>query len=446
MPMNSRWREGNTVRLLENAEQYYPRVFAAIERAQREVLLETFILFEDKVGCRLHELLVAAARRGVRVEVTVDGYGSPEMSRAFVTALADAGVRLHVYGPARRVLGMRLNVFRRLHRKLVCVDRRIAFVAGMNFAADHLASLGEVSKQDYAVELEGPVVGDVHAFLESALAPGPGWRVREHRPEDFPDAVEPETVRTAGEAARADPERDPALVCAADGPVIAESAAARVAFVVRDNARHRTDIERGYRAAMRTARRSLLIANAYFFPGYRFLRDLRAAAARGADVRLVLQGRPDEPLALHAARLLYRHLADAGVRIHEYRRRPLHGKVAAADDEWLTVGSSNLDPLSLALNLEANVFIRDRVLATALREHLHALIDAHCEEVDTSRLPRPTALRALRSTVLFHVLRRFPAWAGLLPGNRPLIANVQRRRGAGEVDAARETRGTQPQP
>lgn len=423
--MRTHWHDGNQVKLLVNGEQFYPRVLAAIEAAERRVLLETFILLEDMVGQRLRRALIDAAGRGVRVDVTVDGFGSLDLSREFVRGLTAAGVRLHVYGPGRRVLGMRLNLFRRLHRKLVCVDRRVAFVGGMNFSADHLERLGEFSKQDYAVELQGPVVDDIHRFMESHVSRRFITRVRDLRVDDYPESVEPETCRLAGEAALADPDDEPGLRPDADNGVAAHSDDARVAFVSRDNWRHRTGIEREYRRALSAARERVIIANAYFFPGYRFVRALRRTARRGVEVHLLLQGCPDEPGVTYAARLLYRYLAEAGVRICEYRPRALHGKVAVVDDEWLTVGSSNLDPISLALNLEANVIIRDRRLAVALREHLEGLMSEHCRQVETDHLSRPTILRGLRSALVFHLLRRFPSWMGLLPGREPHIARVR---------------------
>lgn len=121
--------------------------------------------------------------------------------------------------------------------------------------------------------------------------------------------------------------------------------------MTRDNAAHADDIERHYRIAIRAARRRIVIANAYFLPGYRLLKGLRDAARRGVEVTLILQGHPDMPWVTAATRSLYHYLLPAGVRIVEYCRRPFHGKVAVVDDEWATVGSSNLDPLSLWLNL-----------------------------------------------------------------------------------------------
>jgi cardiolipin synthase len=199
---------------------------------------------------------------------------------------------------------------------------------------------------------------------------------------------------------------------------------AEVMFVTRDNDQHRTDIERHYRLALRAARHEVIIANAYFFPGYLFLKALRRAARRGVRVRLILQGEPDMPVVKMAAGMLYEHLQRAGVQIYEYCERPLHGKVALADDAWSTVGSSNLDPLSLALNLEANLIIRDRAFNQHLRARLEHLIEHSCKEVPAPSGPRHSWGRLALSAVVFHFLRRFPAWAGWLPAHQPLMKHL----------------------
>lgn len=392
--MTHRWWPGNAVRLLENGEQYFPAVFEAIAAAEREVVIETFILFEDEVGRALHRELVRAARRGVQVDLMVDGFGSADLSPGFVAGLAAAGVRVRTFDPSVRVLGVRLNVLRRMHRKLVVVDGRVAFVGGINFSADHLADFGPQAKQDYAVRVEGPVVRDIHRFTRAALRSPAGVVL---------PAAEPDRPArgTGGAEAR---------------------------FVHRDNLKHRSDIERFYRLAIRGARHQVLIANAYFFPGHRLLRDLRRAARRGVDVRLILQGEPDVPLARTAASLLYESLQRAGVRIFEYCERPLHGKVAVVDDEWATVGSSNLDPLSLSLNLEANLVLRDPRFARELRHHLDGLMARACQEVVPAAAPSgPSWWHQLRGFVVFHVLRRFPVWATRLPAHSPTLALLRPR-------------------
>lgn len=389
--LDTPWREGNRVRLLENGEAFFARVFEAIDAARSEILLETFIWFEDKVGVDLQQRLVAAAGRGVRVHCLADAYGSPDLSEAFLARLTGAGVTLRLFDRQPRRFGVRLNVFRRMHRKLVVVDGERAFVGGINYSADHLADFGPTAKQDYAVEVEGPVVADIHAFMQHAIA-----------------------TRGTGERWRA-------------GTSSADTRAgeATTSFVPRDNGGRSRSIEHLYREAFRAARREIVIANAYFFPGYGFLRDLRDAARRGVDVQLIFQGEPDTPLALMAARALYRHLVDAGVRIHEYCERPFHGKVAVIDGEWSTVGSSNLDPLSFSLNLEANVFVRDAAFARHLRGRLDELIQHHCRAVDPASVPRGRFWQPLTRPLLFHALRRFPDWAGWLPAHTPRTARVQ---------------------
>jgi len=190
---------------------------------------------------------------------------------------------------------------------------------------------------------------------------------------------------------------------------------------VRDNRRHLDDIERHYRIAIRAARKRIVIANAYFFPGYRFMKELRRAARRGVDVRLILQGQPDMAFVKTAAMMLYHHLLKAGVRIYEYCERPLHGKVALMDDEWATVGSSNLDPMSLALNLEANVIIRDRAFNAHLAERLDSLMCASCNEITHEVLGELKGMALVRSFLAYHFARRYPRWASWLPTHVPKL-------------------------
>ncbi|EJM27136.1 MULTISPECIES: cardiolipin synthase ClsB [Pseudomonas] len=386
-----RWQGNNRLELLENGEEYFPRVFEAMRAAKSEILLETFIVFEDKVGKELQEILIDAARRGVRTTVSLDGFGCGELSTGYLTALSDAGVHLQIFDPAPKRLGIRTNWFRRLHRKIVVVDGLIAFIGGINFSGDHLADFGPEAKQDYSVEVQGPAVADIHHFaLLQSGRPGRArfwWQRRRQR--------------------RAEMAFDDH-----DG---------QVRLVFRDNDRHNTDIEDVYLQVLRRAQRRVVIANAYFFPGYRLLREIRNAARRGVEVRLILQGQPDMLVAKLAARMTYDYLLKAGVQIHEYCERPLHGKVALVDEEWSTVGSSNLDPLSLSLNLEANVLIRDRAFNRHLFERLEDLSHNHCKAMDAAKSPRGRIWHMTVGFLVFHFLRHFPAMAGWLPAHKPRL-------------------------
>ncbi|MBK5010061.1 cardiolipin synthase ClsB [Pseudomonas sp. S60] len=386
--MKRPWVEGNSVELLINGEAYYPRVFEAMAQAREEILLETFIIYDDKVGQQLQRVLADAARRGVRVEVVADGYGTADLPADFIAAMTDAGVRFHLFDPQPRLAGMRTNLFRRLHRKLVVIDGQRAFIGGINYSADHLGDFGPMAKQDYAVEVTGPVVAQVHAVSRRLMSP----------------VLEPPSdVR----------------------PVTAPTGDITAVLVERDNGQRSTAIEAYYLEALRNARSRIVVANAYFFPGYRLLRELRNAARRGVEVTLIMQGEPDMRWVRALSRLLYNYLLRDGVRIHEYCRRPLHGKVALVDDQWATVGSSNLDPLSLSFNLEANLFIRDHAFNQQLYQHLQSLASEQCKPVTLERMIRGYWWRAPLIFLCFHAVRHFPRIAGWFPAHRKRLEPQQ---------------------
>jgi cardiolipin synthase len=392
--MSGKWIDGNAIRLLENGEEFFPAVFERIAGAKREVVLETFILFEDKVGKQLHAALLEAANRGVQVDVTVDGFGSPDLSSEFISSLCRAGVRLHIFEPGKTVFGTRISLLRRMHRKIVVIDNEVAFVGGINYSADHLGDFGPEAKQDYSVEIRGPLVAEIHRFTHGALASGMRhqrnrrwWRSRKQL--------------------RATPQALPAV------------GDAQCIFVTRDNGDHQNDIERHYRIAIRAARKRVIIANAYFFPGYRLIKEMRKAVRRGVEVNLILQGMPDMQIVKTAASMLYSYLTKGGVKVYEYTEKPLHGKVAVADDEWATVGSSNLDPLSLSLNLEANVVIRDREFNRQLSENLERLMRDSCVQIQHEG--ELSGWKLLRSYIAFHAIRRYHRWATWLPRHMPRL-------------------------
>ncbi len=386
--MSSRdWRHGNDLELLENGEAFFPRVFDDIAAAKHEVIIETFIWFDDRVGRALRDVLVDAAARGVKVDITVDGYGSAPLAKDFVASLTEAGIRLHVFGPLPPILGVQANLFRRLHRKLVVVDQRVAYVGGINYSDEHMRYYGDKSKQDYATRVVGPVVSDIHRFCREAIG-----------------HPRPEGHRNLRGLLRwlpskwSNPEPE-----------------AQVLFVTRDNHNHRTAIEAMYRMGLRSAQRDIILMNAYFFPGYRFLRAMRQAVERGVRVRLVLQGEPDKAYVKFAASTLYDHLLNIGVEVWEFMERPSHAKVAVMDEAWATVGSSNLDPFSLSLNLEANLFIRDKGFAGTLRQSIEALLADRCEQVTRDQVQRRHPIWHLWRWVGYHLLRHYPKLANLVP-------------------------------
>ncbi len=396
--MKNNWRDGNNVELLINGEDFYPRVFECIENAKKEVILETFIIYEDKVGHRLQQALIKAACNGVRIDFTVDDYGTWDLSKDFVKAMTDNGINLHIFDPQPKLFGVRLNLFRRLHRKIAVIDQEVAFIGGINFSADHLMDFGEKAKQDYAVELRGPVVADIHHTCIELLNRGSGKKGQKFH---ISDEQKP-TPKVVGDT--------------------------KVQLAVRDSNSHKKDIEQQYLLAIRLAQKRVVIANAYFFPRYYFLLSLRRAALRGVDVTLIMQGRPDMPWVTALSRLLYKYLLRSDVNIHEYHQRSFHGKIAIIDDEWVTVGSSNLDPLSFSLNLEANAIILNRDLNQRIYDHLQGLINNHCHKIDLEKALRGYWWRVPLIFLSFYFLRIFPSIAGWLPAHAPTFKHILPKR------------------
>ncbi|MCC9598818.1 cardiolipin synthase ClsB [Rubrivivax sp. JA1055] len=366
---------GNDVRLLQGGDELFPRMVEAIDAARHEVWLATYIFHSDDAARAVAAALSAAAGRGVEVHVVVDGFGSLQTMATLREWLLPGGVRLEVFRPLDRWWAwLQPGQLRRLHQKLCVVDADIAYVGGINLIDDRHDlhhGWGDAPRLDYAVELRGPIARQVRDTARAMWARahlGHFWG-EELRALARSSAPVERTVQLLRQL-RARPQPVPGD----DGgePV-------RAAFVVRDNLRQRRAIERSYVEAIRGARERVDIAVPYFYPGQTFRRALRRAAARGVRVRLLLQGKIDYRIAALAARALYDELRAHGVRIYEYTPAFLHAKVAVVDDDWATVGSSNIDPLSLLLNLEANVVVRDPLFARALADRLDNAIEASHE-------------------------------------------------------------------
>jgi cardiolipin synthase A/B len=357
---------GNEVRLLTGGDELFPAMVQAIAAAEREVWMATYIFHDDHASQRVEQALAQAALRGVQVHVVVDGFGALQTLALIQPRLLQAGVKLEVFRPLDRWWAwFQPGALRRLHQKLLAVDNRVAFVGGINIIDDrHDLNHGwtDAPRLDYAVELRGPLVDSVRLTTRAIWARaalGHAWRdelrstMRGVAPVDETMAHTRALWRRLGR--RTLPRHAPDTM-----------APMRAAFVVRDNLSQRRAIERSFVQAIASAQRTVDIAVPYFYPGRVFRRTLRQAARRGVRVRLLLQGKVDYRIAAYAARALYDELRLHGVHIFEYTPAFLHAKVAVVDEDWATVGSSNIDPLSLLLNLEANVMVHDPGFARSL--------------------------------------------------------------------------------
>jgi cardiolipin synthase len=332
----------NDITLLESGVAFFPALIAALDAAQHEVLFETYIFAEDDTGIAVREALARAARRGVKVRVLVDWFGTGHRACARLgLAMQEAGAQYRVFNPLCK------RGIARSHRKITVIDRDIAFVGGININDDWLCDHADghrlpAPRWDFTVRVRGPLVAQIHHEAQGQWTRTGRLRLRK-RLQLFREM-----------------RRQPIPSC--ESP-------ARAAFVVRDNLRNRSTIQKAYLQALGRARHSVLLATPYFAPGRKFRKALAHAARRGVQVTLLI-GVGEFRIQDAVAHSFYPKLLADGIRVVEYRRTQLHAKVAVIDDDWATVGSSNCDGLSLFLNQEANVVVSDPVFAATMREHI----------------------------------------------------------------------------
>ncbi len=338
---------GNQITLLHNGAAYFPMLEAALDQAEHRIYLESYIFENDQTGRRIAEALRRAALRGVRTHLLIDGFGSNSLPKTMIAYLEEAGVSVMKFRPRISPWTFRRRRLRRLHRKIVVIDRQLAFVGGMNIIGDMEGSCCKSPHFDYTVSVEGPLVQQIYVSCRRLwLRVSWSHHLRLIRDRDHARHIPP--PKAGGHM--------------------------RSSFLVRDNFRHRRDIEDAYLQAIDRAKSEIILANAYFLPGMIFRHALVAAARRGVRVVLLLQGKRDHRLAYYATRALFGTFLDAGIEIYEYHKSIMHAKVAVIDNHWATVGSSNLDPFSLLLALEANVVVDDLDFAAALKGSLEQAI------------------------------------------------------------------------
>ncbi len=381
---------GNRLALLKNGEQYFPALIAAIDAAAAEVFLETYIFADDRTGGLVVAALARAAERGVATHLLIDGFGAHDFPPRFREMLSKAKAEILVFRPSVSPwpFWKQRSRLRRMHRKLASIDGALAFVGGINIIDDYDTSAQVPPRYDYAVRIEGPLAARVRAEA-SKLWTRVAWATSGNRWRRWPGFA----MLLGRAALHAPPQASPAV-----GGQLAR-------LVVRDSVRHRRDIEDAYLEQIDAARSEVIIANAYFFPTRRFRRALHQAAHRGVEVALLLQGKSNHPLLFYASRALYRSLLRAGVRIHEYYPSELHAKVAVFDSRVATVGSSNIDPFSLGLAREANVFVDDGPFATELRASLREAIEKKARAVPADYWQRLDFALKLRIWLAYRVAR-----------------------------------------
>ena len=367
---------GNHLKLLRNGAEYFPALEAAIQDAKHEVYLETYIYQEDVIGRRIGNALKKAAHRGVKVYLLLDGFGSQDFSATFLQGFQLAGVNVMFYRQKISPWTFKKNRLRRLHRKVVVIDGSVGFVGGINIIDDNNVPEEATPRVDYAVEIRGALLAPLLDSVQK-LWKHLAWLQLRQVPQQYAQAKT--QINTQYHEVKA-------------------------ALVLRDNVLHRRDIEEAYLEAIANAKEEIIIANSYFVPGWRFRKALMDAADRGVSVKLLLQGRI-EYLVMLATQAFYRTFLAHGIEIYEYSKSFMHSKVAVIDQEWATVGSSNIDPFSLLLAREANVVVRDYFFAEELRASILQSIQDGATEISPQAWVRGNLRHRIFSWMVYGVLR-----------------------------------------
>jgi cardiolipin synthase len=382
--------KSSDLQLLEGSIALFPSLIATIDNAQKSVQMETYIFDVTANGADVAMALERAAQRGVQVRVMVDGFGTPEFPDEWKNRFKLAGIQWFVYEPIV-TLGIFLpSQWRRLHRKLCVIDGTVAYCGGINILDDwHDPNYGALAapRFDFTVRVIGALALDIHSAtcqLWDRLTLGKPLNIKR--------------VKTAIE-------KLPAVLKRHHWQANAQTGKTLAALVLRDNITNRGQIERAYLKAIGDAHNEIIIANAYFVPGAKLRRALVHAAKRGVKVQLLLQGKYEYFMQYHAARPIYGKLLAAGIEIYEYDKSYLHAKVAVIDGVWSTVGSSNLDPLSLLLAREANIVMQDTDFAQSLRKRLLLAMANEGKRVDATQMANRPWTQRFNEMIAFALMR-----------------------------------------
>ncbi len=338
------WRSDNQVELLIDGEQFFPAMLQAIESARSSVLLEFYMVSSGIIADQFISALTDAAMRGVQVCWLVDDFGARRLRDSDISALRTAGVKLHRYNRLR-ILKLQKN-FARDHRKLLLVDQQQGFIGGTGISDEYGADRNDAEQaawHEVMVRVTGPVVNDLLVmFTRQWCRYEPGF--------SLPDAV----------------------ACGYPGTGLAKVSVVK--------GLQQQDIKLSFVRHVREVQQRVWLATAYFLPSFSVRRSLRQAAQRGVDVRIIVAGPcTDHRWIYYASKRYYRRLLRAGVRIYEYQPSFLHTKIGICDN-WVSVGSCNLDHWNLRWNLEANLEVVEPGLCSDVEALLLSDME-RCQEV-----------------------------------------------------------------
>jgi len=335
--------KGNKVILLPDGKATYAAMFKVLQNAKDHINLESYIIEDDETGRKFADLLLKKQAKGVQVNIIYDCMGSLNTPVSFFQKLRDGGIRVVGFNPLNPMeSGKKWGLTHRDHRKILIIDGKTAIIGGINISKVYSSAPFKRKKnvkvpihwRDTDIQIEGPAVAEFQKLFFDTWQKqkGPELSKRNY----FPD------MKESGKA-----------LVRVVGSTPGETN--RIPFIV-------------YVSAISFAERSIHMTNSYFIPDDQIVKALGDAAGRGVDVKIILPGVTDSVLALHAQRYHYSGLLKSGVKIYEHSTSLLHAKTAVIDEVWSTVGSTNMDFLSLLNNDEVNAVILSKDFAAEMEK------------------------------------------------------------------------------
>lgn len=355
----------NTIKLVQGGGEYFDLLERMISSARYSIHLQVYIYDEDDTGRRIATALLAAASRGVKVYVLVDGYASKNLSGEFIDMLLNAGINFRRFEPIFK--SKKFYFGRRLHHKVVVTDVFHGLVGGLNISDRYNDTPASVAWLDWALYAEGTVAESLaRVCIRRFKSRIP---IRETSIDDTP-------LRISGVEKDSD-----------------------VRVRINDWVDRKREITRSYLEMLKVATSHIVIMSPYFLPGELMRRRIRQAAGRGVKIKVIQTGISDIVMSKYAERYLYRWLFRNKVEIFEYQKTVLHGKIAVCDSRWMTVGSYNVNNLSAYASIELNLNVDSVTFARKTEKRLEEIMQHECIQITEEAYNRGTH-------VVEHVLQK----------------------------------------
>jgi len=339
----------NQVSLIHSGQQYFDTLLQMISDAKESVHLQTYIYDEDETGKEIASALKEAVKRKVEVYLLADGYASQHLSSGFIQDLKNAGIHFRFFEPVFRSKYFYFG--RRLHHKIAVVDAKLVMIGGINISNRYNDMPGRGAWLDFALYAEGEIAQQACVLC---------WKTWNGYPKNM--GLTPCETKAISFS-------------------FPQNQLSQVRMRRNDWVRRKNEISSTYIDMLRGAKNEVIILSSYFLPGKIIRRQIVNAIKRGVSIRIIAAGPTDVMVSKHAERWLYDWLLRNGIELYEFSKNILHGKVGVCDDEWMTIGSYNINNISAYASIELNLEVRNPEFIVSVKKQLEDVIKNDCVRI-----------------------------------------------------------------